>query len=156
MSLASRKTTVSRVSPEPPLLSLGWMDRMVSRISLAVLLWKLGGGRLLLQASSTAAELWCCGSRDVCIGVQAEDLGSVHEGQVLNGLAHLINVLGLGNAVRLVEHKRLCKHVVPKPHLGAADGQQGVCMCACVCVYACMRACVRACVRTCVRVCVCV
>ena len=61
MSLASQKTTVFRVSPESPLLSLGWMDRM---ISLAVLLWKLGGGGINIYCvrpalpSSTAAVLW--------------------------------------------------------------------------------------------------
>ncbi|TNN79753.1 hypothetical protein EYF80_009986 [Liparis tanakae] len=39
MSSASRDTTASRVSPPPDELSLGWILRMVSRTSLASLLW---------------------------------------------------------------------------------------------------------------------
>ena len=41
MSAACLLTTASLVSPPPPELSLGWMLRMVSSSSLAVLLWYL-------------------------------------------------------------------------------------------------------------------
>ena len=50
MSLEILKTMLSLVSPEPPLLSLGWMFMMVSRTSCAMLLWNLEG------SSETASD----------------------------------------------------------------------------------------------------
>ena len=53
--------------------------------------------------------IWLCSpnSRDVSIGVQAEDLRGVHQREVVNGLPELLNGFALRNAVAFVEGKRL-------------------------------------------------
>ena len=74
-------------------------------------------------------QVWKCGSRDVCIGVQSKHLWAVHQRQLLNELSELLNALALRDAIALVEGKGLREHVVSKPHLHMIQGRVNYTVC---------------------------
>ena len=98
------------------------MLMMVSRTSLAILLWYLHTSVYSSPCHTSATAAQPCGaSRDVGIGVQPKHLWGVHQREVVNELAAQVKALALRDAVALVEGKCLREHVVPKPHLARPE-----------------------------------